>query len=347
MVAATDASEAYTEFTGVTRLQRGYTPTGAPILDRPNSDPAGLGRSATVPPPRNPVNDIDVPRISNLERSKTSIGVRSERATSPAVSAGPGASLSRSATSVRSAPNMGLGPTRALSVRKPGPGGPGADRERPPPPPEKAGPGANTPRLTEIYDDYIGGYGDGGDVPPLPSQNAAQPPPSQRVAQWAKSNANPAMSPSRAPSTRAASAYGGSSSGSMRRKPTRRGTLSRGPSARAMSAYEEEEEGYVSGEYDDQPYELSKIRVKLHYQDDVRGIVVTPDISFEEFLDRVSVKFGKRVGELGMKFRDEDGGRVTLRDESDFEMAIEVAREVAGNAKGRGEGKLEVWCTDQ
>ena len=239
---------------------------------------------------------------------------------------------------------MGLGPTRALSVRKPGPGGPGADRERPPPPPEKAGPGANTPRLTEIYDDYIGGYGDGGDVPPLPSQNAAQPPPSQRVAQWAKSNANPAMSPSRAPSTRAASAYGGSSSGSMRRKPTRRGTLSRGPSARAMSAYEEEEEGYVSGEYDDQPYELSKIRVKLHYTDDVRGMTMGPDLPWEDFLAKVAQKFGKKSSnELAMKFRDEDGGKVSLRDDSDFELAIETAREMA---KGRAEGKLEIWVAD-
>lgn len=30
-----------------------------------------------------------------------------------------------------------------------------------------------------------------------------------------------------------------------------------------MSAYEEEEEGYVSGDYDEGIYELAKIRVKV------------------------------------------------------------------------------------
>lgn len=44
---------------------------------------------------------------------------------------------------------------------------------------------------------------------------------------------------------------------SMRRKPTRRQTQ-----RRPRPAYEEEEEEYVSGEYDD-PYELVTIRVKV------------------------------------------------------------------------------------
>ena len=61
----------------MTRLRRGQGPTGAPLTDRPTSEPAavggttlgsgsgfgdgapggGLGRSATVPPPRNIVDD--------------------------------------------------------------------------------------------------------------------------------------------------------------------------------------------------------------------------------------------------------------------------------------------------
>ncbi len=48
----------------------------------------------------------------------------------------------------------------------------------------------------------------------------------------------------------------------MRRKLTRRGT-SRQVISRAQSTYEEEEEGYGSGEYDDGPFELVKIRVKV------------------------------------------------------------------------------------
>lgn len=42
---------------------------------------------------------------------------------------------------------------------------------------------------------------------------------------------------------------------------TRR-TTSRAQS-RIQSTYEEEEEGYVSGEYEDGPYELTLIRVKV------------------------------------------------------------------------------------
>jgi len=127
----------------------------------------------------------------------------------------------------------------------------------------------------------------------------------------------------------------------MRRKLTRRTTTR----TAARSAYdEEEEEGYGSGEYDDGPFELIKIRVKLHYQDDVRGMALNADTPFEEFLERVTAKFGKSMDGLGLKFKDEDGGKVSLRDDSDYELAIETARE---QAKGKPEGKLEIWCEDR
>jgi hypothetical protein len=106
--------------------------------------------------------------------------------------------------------------------------------------------------------------------------------------------------------------------------------------------YEEEEEGYVSGEYEDS-FVLVKIRVKLHYQDDVRGMALVPETPFEEFMDKISLKFDKPRNGLLLKFKDEDGGKVSLRDESDYELAIETARE---SAKGKPEGKLEIWCTD-
>ncbi len=91
--------------------------------------------------------------------------------------------------------------------------------------------------------------------------------PPDRVAAWANKNANPnyppvlARSASRsAPASNyAPSSFGG---GTMRRKLTRRGT-SRQVISRAQSTYEEEEEGYGSGEYDDGPFELVKIRVKV------------------------------------------------------------------------------------
>ena len=83
--------------------------------------------------------------------------------------------------------------------------------------------------------------------------------------------------------------------------------------------------------------------IQIHYQDDVRGMALDAAITFEEFVDRVTQKFGKSFTQLGLKFKDEDGGKVSLRDESDYELAIETARE---HAKGKPEGKLEIWCAD-
>jgi hypothetical protein len=108
------------------------------------------------------------------------------------------------------------------------------------------------------------------------------------------------------------------------------------------SVYDEEEEGYVTGpgEYDEM-YELVKIRVKIHCDGDVRGMALDPAVPFAEFKQRVAAKFETSLQSIVLKFRDEDGGKVSLRDESDYELAIETARE---SSKGRPEGKLELWC---
>lgn len=65
-----------------------------------------------------------------------------------------------------------------------------------------------------------------------------------------------------------------------------------------------------------------------------------PDVPWEEFCGIVGTKFTMSVGELNMKFADEEGTKVSLVDESDYELAMETARE---NAKGRAEGKLTIW----
>ena len=203
--------------------------------------------------------------------------------------------------------------------------------------------------MTDFYDEYLDGY-TGNNAPPVPP---IQPAPNT-ISAWQARNQQAAGYGSRAGS------YAGSSfgSGSLRRKPTRSRTIR----SRVTSGYEEEEEGYGSGEYEDSNFEMTLIRVKvclslsrlqlqfayapffqLHYQDETRGMTLNPDTPYEEFVDKITTKFGKTPMGLGMKFKDEDGGMVTLRDESDFEMAIETARV---NAKGKPEGKLEIWCTD-
>ncbi|KII95742.1 hypothetical protein PLICRDRAFT_48694 [Plicaturopsis crispa FD-325 SS-3] len=355
LVAASDSNDVYTTFTGVTRLKQGISPSGAFVeggdggaLSRSNtvSDPgADLSRSQTTPATYNRGRDDDAPvrPAGGLERSKTTLNVPAN-ARERIAGLSPGGPPSADATSPTRGPGLGRsntgvgmgGPTRGLSVRKP--------NAAPPPPAKEVSPtapqGGNS-RLTEIYDDYLDAYNDE-PPPPLPTAAPEGGKP-DRVGAWARANANPAYPPARQPSrggppsSYSPSSYGG---GSLRRKVTRRTT--RAPS-RLASGYEEEEEGYVSGEYEDGPFELIKIRVKLHYQDDVRGMALTPETPFDEFLEKVTSKFGKTPRTMDLKFTDEDGGKVSLRDDSDYEMAIETARE---SARGKPEGKLVIWCTD-
>jgi len=107
----------------------------------------------------------------------------------------------------------------------------------------------------------------------------------------------------------------------------------------AASPFGDEDE-YDGSDFDDAGFELVKIKVKIYYKDEVRGMAMTPDVLFEEFFSRVAEKFGRKPDEISMKFADEDAAKVSLRDESDYDLAIETARE---SAKGRPDGKLTVW----
>jgi tetratricopeptide (TPR) repeat protein len=332
LIASSDARDTTTGFSGIDRLQNGITPTGVYI-----DGETALARSNTRAPASAPARS-DGDEGGGLGRSKTTLNV-------PLASGGDDGPRSAGAptrsntvlNTARASPNAAIGgPVRGLSVRRGG-SPPATNKPAPgPPPPAKEG----GSRLTEIYDDYLDAYSD---EPPPPMPNA----PPDRVAAWARSNASPASASPQgafvarsgtrsAPgSSYAPSSYGGG--GSVRRRVTRRNTR------RAQSTYEEEEEGYASGEDFDGPYELVKIRVKLHYDDDVRGMALTPETPFDEFMDKVTAKFGKNINGLTLKFKDEDGGKVSLRDESDYELAIETARE---SSKGKPEGKLEIWCSD-
>nr|QHW03302.1 NADPH oxidase complex component NoxR [Flammulina velutipes] len=334
LIAASDPGDAFTTFTGVTRLKQGISPQGV-FIDSP-----GLNRAVTAPPTNSllPKPD-DMGGLPNLARSKTTLNVPSNarELTSPGP---PAVTVTRSNTTINvgrpPAPPSSTGqPIRGLSIRRPGGGGSDpttpVDRTASPaatPQLKAQQTGSQNTRMTEFYDSYLDSYAEA----PLPPP----PPAPDRVAAWANKSANPLQrsgSRSAPASNYAPSSFGG---GSMRRKLTRRGTSSR--QQRVASAYEEEEEGYVSGEYDDGPFELVKIR--LHYGDEVRGMALTPETPFDEFLDKVTTKFGIA---LNLKFKDEDGGKVSLRDDSDYDLAIETARE---SSKGKPEGKLEIWCTD-
>ncbi|KAF7335544.1 NADPH oxidase regulator NoxR [Mycena venus] len=91
------------------------------------------------------------------------------------------------------------------------------------------------------------------------------------------------------------------------------------------------------------PIELTKIRVKLYYADDVRGMAVSPEIPYAEFMARVVAKFDKEINGLSLRFKNVDGGKMSLRDESDYALAIKTVRE---SSMAKSEGRLEIWCTD-
>ncbi|TRM69182.1 PB1 domain-containing protein [Schizophyllum amplum] len=340
LVAASDANDITTEFTGAYRLKKGVSPGGI-FINR--EEPVNLGRNATVPAPVNP--EFEANRA--LTRTATEVVVPRNPAT-------PAPPLTRANTMLnvaRPSPNAAIGgpgqgpgpmPVRGLSIRKADSPTSRSQGGPPPPlPPTKVSPTARQTVATEdIYDGYLDAYTD-----PTPSRAQSPPTGPERVAAWARTNAAPGYPPATRSAPRsnyAPSSFGGAS---VRRRTTRR-TVARAPSTRMTSAYDgfEEEEGYGSGgEYEDGPFELVKIRVKLYYGSDVRGMAIEPAMPFEEFMDRVTSKFGQSVNTMRLKFKDEDGSKVTLQDDSDYDLAIETARE---SAKGKPEGKLEIWCTD-
>ncbi|KAJ7871090.1 hypothetical protein B0H13DRAFT_2061245 [Mycena leptocephala] len=68
--------------------------------------------------------------------------------------------------------------------------------------------------------------------------------------------------------------------------------------------------------------------------------MLPPDTPFNEFMDKVTSRLGSTVT---LKFVDEDGIKVPLRDEDGYELAIGTARH---SSKGKSKGKLEMWGTD-
>lgn len=319
LVAAADANDAFTTFTGVTRLRQGVSPNASAFLE------AGLARSVTSATMRQP----GPMKQGALTRSKTTINTsldareRMVATANATASAGHGRSASLTAPAfkplVRSNTLGGPAtsvPVRALTVHK-------KVAKNPEPAPTQEQPEG------EFYDHYLDAY----------QEEKAEPVKDnpERSTAWV---AQKIIEPSERPASFIDSIYSSSSAsstGSLRRK-----TNKRAIGKKAESNYDEEEEGYGSGEYDDVPLELTKIRLKLHWKDDIRGMALNPDLPFEEFFDLVTAKFGLGPNDLTMKFTDEDGGKVSLVDESDYEMAIETARE---SAQGKAEGKLQVWCT--
>jgi len=355
LVASSDPTDKITTFTGSARLKMG-----------PSSGGPGIARSATISGPfvaqtRSP----NAVRSAGLDRANTMLDVPSNarelaarRGFAPPTRAFPrsaGPTLGRSNTQILpsrpSAQAHAGGPIPELLARR--------QRSVSSLRTARGYPDVPSEPVLDIYDEYLG-PDDDADLPPVPTLQPAPPGGGNRaasVANWARQNTEyqappvlplqPQRPPPNAGLSRSRSTSNLSPSdqyyqgGAPRRRLTRRGT---GRSARSKtpSPYEEEE-GYESGGFDDGPMEMNIIRVKLHYQDEIRGMTLSPTTSWLEFGDKLSTKFNRGIGGLRLKFKDEDGGMISMRDDSDFDMAIETAREFS---QGRAEGKLEIWCTD-
>jgi len=162
-----------------------------------------------------------------------------------------------------------------------------------------------TREASRYVDDLLNDYTDY-PPPPIP-QGQSQ----QRVADWAAQSTT----------LKAPRGYGGDELAVKRSQTTKT----------RRNKDEIEEEGYVSDE--EIVSKLVKIRIKIYYNGDVRGMSINSSMTLFDFVDRIRAKFSLESTPT-MRFKDEDGVQVSIKDEDDWETAMEESKE-----KG---GKLEI-----
>ncbi|KAK2464292.1 hypothetical protein APHAL10511_003749 [Amanita phalloides] len=346
LVAASDPIDVYTEFSGVTRLKQGISPGGI-FIDRPdiNPVPVSLARSTTTATfkrtgefralphaweaDQQPDTDSVPKTAAIVDRSKTILNVPSNFRERTSGKSNPSNDSASNAPTLSRSNTVSADRSNGLASLARGP-----SKRIPPPvfdilPIHESTPSTSNKdkRVTELYDGYLDSYGDT-ESTPGPAISPAPPVPASNNYRFNRNSGRQRDSTmSRMSGLRSAPV-----GGSQTRKSTRRSTRGH------LRAYEEEEEGYGSGDYEEAPFDIQKIRIKIHYNEDVRGMAIPADTTFAEFMDKLTSKFERSLTGLSIKFKDEDGGQVSLRDESDFELAVETAREAA-------QGKSEVYLS--
>lgn len=69
--------------------------------------------------------------------------------------------------------------------------------------------------------------------------------------------------------------------------------------------------------------------------------MLTPDVTFATFVDKVREKYNLKAGGFKVKVRDE-GDLITMGDVDDWDMAVSAVTEDA-REEGVEMGKIEVW----
>jgi hypothetical protein len=70
------------------------------------------------------------------------------------------------------------------------------------------------------------------------------------------------------------------------------------------------------------------VRLKLNFHENIYAIVVSPDIDYQELMDKVGKKIRVVAGlgptdPLRIKYQDEDGDLITINSDDDVQMGFE------------------------
>lgn len=79
------------------------------------------------------------------------------------------------------------------------------------------------------------------------------------------------------------------------------------------------------------------------YQGKVRGMAIAPTLQFPEFVEKIANKFRRSPQGVHLEFECDDGEKIAMEDEGDYDMAIETARALG---EGTPNWKLSVWVLD-
>ncbi|KAI9893696.1 MAG: hypothetical protein M1814_005912 [Vezdaea aestivalis] len=88
--------------------------------------------------------------------------------------------------------------------------------------------------------------------------------------------------------------------------------------------------------------EIRKIRVKVHFDDDTRNVMITPMTEFDDFKEGLREKL-KLQSRFKIKIKD-DGDLITMGDQDDLDMAISTSKSEA-RRKMLDMGRMEVWVS--
>ncbi|KAI9639069.1 uncharacterized protein MKK02DRAFT_29207 [Dioszegia hungarica] len=337
LIAATSPSDAYTTFTGVTRLNRGETPSGIPL---PFSHPLAKSASTSnLRPPRSAnISDLPVPDATPIASRMSRGSARrfgSVDETSPRTVSGFVRPHNEKTTSLAylGIPDHDTAAQLAyLPIIQPST----PPRKAPSPPaltclviPSPPNPLPRTPISTSavsaVVNEYYSPDSDSGTRPLQPKPR----PRADSIMLWEKEGidkryASPSRSsPSPPISFNRQLSQGLGRSGSVMTSRNALGLTRQGSMASSMR-------------YDDD-WEMTKIRLKVHITGHTRALSLPSTATFTDVISSLRTKFPNMAtdGVGTLLFRDEDGDMMSMVDEGDWEAGVDVARVLGG--------KLEVW----